>query len=257
MKIFGRTQPLSRYSIYECLGVISRLGFDGVEVCLENEDTAPGKLDDLLIETIRERLNELDLRPYSVSYHKDYIYNDSGFQEVKAVIKLVRSFGTEVFVFGDTTKRTGDQEEWKLMVERTRILVEIASEHGVVIAKEFEPGFIVGSTEELLRLFHEIPSPNLAANLDIGHVLLCDPDPIQAIHQVGDKIAHCHIENMKTGVHDHLLPQEGDMDLSVYLKALAEVGFKGGIALDLYRHDYEAVAGESIAYIRELLGRLQ
>jgi len=257
MKIYGRTQPLSKYPIYDCLGMISQLGFDGVEICLENKDIAPGKLDAALIETIRERLNNLGVKSYSMSYHKDYIYNDSGFQEVKETIGLIRSFGTDIFVFGDTTKRSGDQEEWELMVERTRPLVEIASEHGVIMAKEFEPGFIVGSTEELLRLFNEISSPNLAANLDLGHVFLCDPDPIQAIHQLGDKIVHCHIENMKAGVHDHLLPQEGDMDLSVYLKALTEIGFKGGLALDLYRHDYEAVAGESISYIKELLKEIK
>jgi len=253
MQIFGRTQPLSRYPIEECLGVISRVGFDGVEICLENKDIAPDKLTAQVIETIRGRLADLGLASYSVSYHKNYIYNDSIFRETKEVIPLIRSFGTEVFVFGDTRKRGGDQEEWKLMIERTRALVEIAADHGVIMAKEFEPGFIVGSTEDLLKMFHQVPSPNLAANLDLGHVFLCDPEPIQAIHQLGDKIAHCHIENMKAGVHNHLLPQEGDMDLSVYLKALAEVGFNGGMALDLYKHDYEAVAGECIAYIRELL----
>ena len=61
---------------------------------------------------------------------------------------------------------------------------------------------------------------------------------------------------MRTGVHDHMLPHEGDMDLSVYLSALAEVGFEGGMALDLYRHDYEAVAGDSISYIRGLLEKV-
>ena len=84
-------------------------------------------------------------------------------------------------------------------------------------------------------------------------MFLCDPDPIQSIHQVGKKVAHCHIENMKAGVHNHLLPYEGDMDLADYLKALAEVGFEGGLALDLYKHDYEAVAGDCISYIRGLL----
>ena len=256
MKIYGRTQPLSKYPIYECLGVIARLGFDGVEICLENKDIAPDKLDDLHIETIRERLNDLGIGTYSVSYHRDYIHNDDGLQQVKSVIEMVRSFGTEIFVFGDTTKRSGDEEEWKLMIDRTRVLAEMASHHGITIAKEFEPGFIVGSTADLLRMFDEIPSPYLAANLDIGHVFLCDPAPIEAIHQLGDKIAHCHIENMRTGVHDHMLPHEGDMDLSLYLKALTEVGFDGGMALDLYRHDYEAVAGESIAYIRGLLNEI-
>lgn len=256
MKIYGRTQPLSKYPIHECLGVIKNLGFDGVEICLENSDVAPDKLNAQFIEAIRERLSELGITSYSVSYHRNYIYNNSFFDQVKEVITLVRDFGTDVYVIGDTMKKSKDREEWELMIERTRALAEVAEDHGVILAKEFEPGFIVGTTEELMRLFNEVPSPNLAANLDLGHVFLCDPDPIAAIRQVGEKIAHCHIENMRTGVHDHMLPHEGDMDLSIYLSALAEVGFEGGMALDLYRHDYEAVAGDSISYIRGLLGKV-
>jgi sugar phosphate isomerase/epimerase len=55
------------------------------------------------------------------------------------------------------------------------------------------------------------------------------------------------------GVHDHLIPQEGDMDLAAYLAVLAGTSFTGGLALDLYKYDYEAVAGEAIAYLRGLI----
>ena len=255
MKIYGRTQPLSKYPIRECLKVIKKLGFDGVEICLENKDISPELLNDELIINIRELMAELGMKSYSVSYHKDYVYNDSLFEQTKKVIGFVKKFGTDVFVFGGPTKKTKDREEWERMVSRTKELMKIAEDYGVIMANEFEPGFVIGSTDELIRLFNDVSSPNLAANLDLGHVFLCDPNPIEAIHKVGKKIAHCHIENMKAGVHDHLLPYEGDMDLKIYLQALSDVGFKGGMALDLYRHDYEAVAGESISYIRGLLGK--
>ncbi|MCL5996410.1 MAG: sugar phosphate isomerase/epimerase, partial [Chloroflexi bacterium] len=165
---------------------------------------------------------------------------------------LTPQFGTNLFVFAGTAKRAGDRVEWDRMVARTRELVSVAAEHGVVLAEEFEPGFIVGSTQELLRLFEAIPSPHLAANLDLGHAFLCDPNPIASIHQLGGKIVHCHIENMKTGVHEHLLPWEGDMQLYAYIAALMRAGFQGGLALDLYKHDYEAVAPECIHYLRTL-----
>lgn len=41
MKVCGRTQPLAHYPIGLCLEAIKRLGFDGVEICLENEDLRP------------------------------------------------------------------------------------------------------------------------------------------------------------------------------------------------------------------------
>ena len=57
-------------------------------------------------------------------------------------------------------------------------------------------------------------------------------------------------------IHDHLLMSEGDMELLVYLHALKDIGFNGGIALDLYKYDYEAVAEESILCFHDLLTRL-
>jgi len=41
MQILGRTQPLAKYPVLRALEVIKALGFDGVEICLENEDMAP------------------------------------------------------------------------------------------------------------------------------------------------------------------------------------------------------------------------
>jgi sugar phosphate isomerase/epimerase len=252
MKILGRTQPLAQYPILDCLAVIRRLGFDGVEICLENPDLDPERLGPALVSAVRGRVAELGLSPHSVSYHKDYIYDDALFLLTQRAIALTPEFGAQTFVFAGTTKRTGDETEWRRMVERTRELAHIAEQNGVILAEEFEPGFIVGSTAELLRLFEAVRSPNLAANLDLGHAFLCDPDPLGSIRRLGDRIVHGHVENMRAGVHEHLLPHEGDMDLGAYLAALREAGFAGGLALDLYKHDYEAVAPAAIAYLRGL-----
>ncbi len=253
MKILGRTQSLAQYPILECLSVIQRLGFDGVEVCLEHPDLAPEKVTTSLAQHVSMRIAELGLAPHSVSYHKNYIYDDQLFEETCQAIRLTREFGTKIFVFGGTKMQTGDAAEWQRMIDRTRELVSIAETYDVVLAQEFEPDFIVGSTADLHRLFDAIPSPNLQANLDLGHVFLCDPDPLAAIASLKGRIVHGHVENMRVGVHKHLLPQEGDMDLPAYFNALARIGFDSGLALDLYEVDYEAVAPETLAFLQVCL----
>lgn len=253
MKLLGRTQPLAKYPIRECLRVIRDLGFDGVEICLENPDLDPARLTAALAHDVRDAVARLGLSPHSVSWHRDYVYDDEAFALTRQAIALTPEFGTRIFVFGGPCRRSGDAAEWRLLVDRTRELVALAATCGVTLAEEFEPGFVVGSTADLLRLFAEIPSPHLAANLDLGHAFLCDPEPLAAIRKLGGKIVHCHVENMRAGVHDHLLPQEGDMDLRAYLEALAGTGFTGGLALDLYKHDYERVAPAAIAHLRTLL----
>jgi sugar phosphate isomerase/epimerase len=58
---------------------------------------------------------------------------------------------------------------------------------------------------------------------------------------------------MAAGVHKHLLPWEGDMDLQDYVDALRDVGFDGGLAFDIYDCDYAAVAGECISFLKKLI----
>ncbi|MBN1136513.1 MAG: sugar phosphate isomerase/epimerase [Anaerolineae bacterium] len=254
IRFSGRTQPLyPKYTILDALETIKRVGFDGVEICLEVDELVPAELTPARIEVIRARVASLGLAPHAVGYHRDYIYDDAMFEQTKIAIHLTPTFGTDILIFSGTRPRPGDDAAWARMLARTRELVALAEEAGVVLAQEFEPAFIVGSTADLLRLFEAIPSPNLAANLDLGHVFLCDPDPLAAIRQLGTKIVHGHVENMRVGVHDHLPPHEGDMDLGAYLRALDEVGFAGGLTLDLYKQDYEAIAPAALATLRGLM----
>ena len=64
------------------------------------------------------------------------------------------------------------------------------------------------------------------------------------------RIAHGHIENMAKGVHCHLPPWTGDMDLGAYLQALAAIDFHGPLALDLYNEDYEAIGARALTCLR-------
>lgn len=253
MKFCGRTQMFPQYSLVESLAMINQLGFDGAEICVEKLDWTRHDLASFPVAEIKRQTEVLGLAPVSFSFHQDYLYDDEVFALLQQAIRLTPSLDTRTFIFGGAKKRTGGGNEWGLMIERTRRLVAIAEECGVVLAEEFEPGFVVGSTAELLRLFEEIPSSHLAANLDLGHLFLCDPDPLDSIGQVGGRIAHCHISNMPRGVHDHEIPQKGDMDLRAYLRTLHEVGFAGGLALDLYKYDYETVAPEALACLRTML----
>jgi len=249
MRILGRTQPVPDVPLDECLERFAACGFDGVEICLEHPGLAPGTLTEARAKEITSRLDGLGLRERSLSYHADYIHSDDRLREVLDAIPLTPHFGTDVFVFGGGG-RQGDDDEWETMIERTGEIARAAAAAGVRAAKEFEPGFVVASTEEILRVFVAVGNDALCANLDLGHAFLCDPDPFAAIASLRDKIAHCHVENMAKGVHRHLPPQEGDMDLAEYIAALHAVGFDGPLALDLYGVDYLGISAEAVRYLR-------
>ena len=257
MYIAGRTQMMDRHSVYEALGRMKDLGFRGVELSLLDIRFHPRAdlLDDFMAARIRERIESLGFDAFSVSCHGDFVFDDDTFALVKRGIMYARELGTDVFVFsGARSGKTEDpREQWKRMRDRTAELCRIAEDHGIRLAEEAEPGFICGNAAELVRLIGEIGSPALGCNMDIGHSFLCDPDPPAAIRELGDRIFHCHVENMRRGVHDHLLPHIGDMDLSSYFRTLGEIGFSGLLALDLYGYDYEEVAPDAIEYVESLI----
>ncbi len=252
MRFAGRTQSLSPYPIRDTLRLVREIGFDGVELCLEHPDLAPGKANPARARETGEYLDELGLAR-SVSYHVDYIYDDDRFAETKVGIGLAPAFGAEVFVISGCPK-SDRPDEWARMIARTRELVEQAESRGVTLAVEFEPDFIVGDTPALHRLFAEIPSPCLQANLDLGHAFLCDPEPLAAICSLRGRIAHGHVENMAAGIHHHLPPDEGEMDLRAYFAALRDAEFAGLMALDLYDGDYAAIARRTLPLMQAWRG---
>jgi sugar phosphate isomerase/epimerase len=258
MTITGRTQPLSELKLAECLSRLHSLGFDGVEICLEHPDLEPRLLTRELAREVDGQLASSGMDARSVSYHRDYTRDDDVFEDMKRVIELTPLFGASIFVIGNTFACAPDgggegEDVWPRLVSRTRELARVAASHGVMLAEEAEPGFVVASTADLLRLFDDVASDALGANLDLGHAFLTDPDPIHSIELVGGRIVHCHVENMGRGVHKHMLPHEGDMDLVAYFAALRRAGFAGPMALDLYGYDYAAVAPDAIRFLRECL----
>jgi len=258
MKISGRTQVLPKYSLYEALGVIKKCGFDGVEICLDNLhfELKPDLLDDYVIRHNRERTLELGLDPVSISFHADYVNNDFNFDSIKRAITKTRDYGTDILIISNVWRRLDDSSQRERLVGRLKELTAVAEVYGIRLALEPEPGFLISSTEDMQRLMDEVPSDSLACNLDLGHAFLCDEDPLVAIKSLGSKVVHCHIENMRRGIHQHLIPQEGDMDLSLYVKVLEEISFKGAMALDLAAYDYEMVAPEAVVFIKNLINNM-
>ncbi|MFR5688877.1 MAG: hypothetical protein ACLUDN_00090 [Lachnospiraceae bacterium] len=50
---------------------------------------------------------------------------------------------------------------------------------------------------------------------------------MEAIEKLGPYIIHAHLENMEKGVHNHLVPWIGDMDMKMYAEKLHAIGFDG------------------------------
>jgi sugar phosphate isomerase/epimerase len=90
---------------------------------------------------------------------------------------------------------------------------QFAADHGVKIAIEMHPGFVVYSPETMLKL-RAIAGPAIGCNLDPSHMFWQGIDPIAAIRVLEDAIFYVHAKD--TQIYDRNLPLTGVLDTKPY-----------------------------------------
>jgi sugar phosphate isomerase/epimerase len=90
---------------------------------------------------------------------------------------------------------------------------KFAADHGVKVAIEMHPGFIVYNPETMLRLRAEC-GKSIGCNYDPSHMFWQAIDPIAAIRVLGDAIFHVHAKD--TQIYPYNLPKSGVLDMKLY-----------------------------------------
>src|SRR6202167_3227418 len=90
---------------------------------------------------------------------------------------------------------------------------KFAKDHGVKVAIEMHPGFVVYSPETMLRL-RAIAGDSVGCNYDPSHMFWQGIDPIKAIRVLDDCIFHVHAKD--TQIYDANLPKTGVLDTKKY-----------------------------------------
>lgn len=91
---------------------------------------------------------------------------------------------------------------------------KFAEDHGVKIAIEMHPGFVVYSPETMLRL-RAITGPTVGCNYDPSHLFWQNIDPIAAIRVLEGCIFHVHAKD--TQLYSRNLPRTGVLDTKPYI----------------------------------------
>ena len=104
-------------------------------------------------------------------------------------------------------------------------------------------------------LHRRVGRANFGLTLDVGHLHCLDEGPIAGhILRWRKVLWNVHIEDMRRGVHDHLMFGAGEMDFPPILAALRAASYAGGVHVELSRHSHDAVATAraSLAFLRGL-----
>lgn len=127
------------------------------------------------------------------------------------------------------------------LAEGLQEVLDYGAGQGVTIGFEPEPGMLVDSMHRYEELLGRIDAQNSRLTLDVGHLQCQGELPIpDVIRRWAPRLVNVHLEDMRTGVHEHLMFGQGQIDFPPVLQALAEVGYNGGIHVELSRHSHQA-----------------
>ncbi|MFK7765775.1 MAG: sugar phosphate isomerase/epimerase family protein [Mariniblastus sp.] len=142
------------------------------------------------------------------------------------------------------------------LTKNLAIVLEYAEERQMDIGFEPEPGMLIDNTGRFERLIHLLDSPRLKMTLDIGHLFCLSEIPIATyIEKWADRLVNIHIEDMKAGVHEHLMFGEGQIYFPPVIESLKSIGYDRGVHIELSRHSHNAaeIAKQSYNFLAPII----
>jgi sugar phosphate isomerase/epimerase len=244
MKVGLFTALLAKLSLDEVIKKIKPLGIRTVELGTGNYVGDPHlKLDWLgqpaKIKQFKQKLEEQGINISALSCHGNPLHPHKQLAELHAetnrkTILLAEKLGvTRVIDFsgcpGDSdgskypnwspTPWPPDYQEilkwqWeKKVIPYWTKRAKFAEDHGVRIAIEMHPGFVVYNPETMLRL-RQAAGPAIGCNFDPSHMFWQGIDPCLAVRRLGEAVFHVHAKD--TRLYDVNIKVNGVLDAKPY-----------------------------------------
>jgi sugar phosphate isomerase/epimerase len=151
-----------------------------------------------------------------------------------------RDLGAKVVSFWSGVDRRPGPDSRAWLLEGVRRTCELVRATGLVPALEPEPGMAIATVADLRSLSAELGPERPSLTLDIGHLYVTDGCDVEdAIGEAVPDTVQVHLEDMRRGVHEHLVPGNGDVDFCSVLAALSE-SYVGPVCFELSRSSHAA-----------------
>jgi sugar phosphate isomerase/epimerase len=139
------------------------------------------------------------------------------------------------------------------LAEGCRRLCDAAAERQMRLAFEPEPGMFIDTMDWFAELQERVSHPAFGLTIDVGHLHCQGETPIpEQLQGWRDCLWNVHIEDMRRGVHEHLMFGDGEIYFAPVLHALRDIGYPGGVHVELSRHSHDAVdtARRALAFLQ-------
>jgi L-ribulose-5-phosphate 3-epimerase len=252
------TNGLTDHRLEDALSMLAECGYDGVALTLDHvhfDPMAPGWRDRAT--ALRERLSELGLdvvvetgARFALDPRRKHFPNlltegrERRIELLHRAIDIAAELGSPIVSLWSGVLPDGldSATAWERLREGCRRVVAHAEEREVTLGFEPEPGMLVERLDHFDHLAHDLGHPRaLGLTLDLGHCVCVEPQSVtDCVRRAAPWLVHVHADDMRRGVHEHLMFGDGELDLRAALAALAEIPYGGMVAVELSRHAHRA-----------------
>jgi L-ribulose-5-phosphate 3-epimerase len=265
------TNGLAHHRLEDALAILGELGYQSVALTLDHHALDP--FDPHLarqLGTVRALLTQYRLRCVVETgarflldprhKHQPTLLSAPPEAErrldfLRRAVDIAADLGADAVSFWSGTPRDIDEATaWARLRDGCRRLCDHAVTRNVRLAFEPEPGMLVDTMNRFAVLHAEVDHPLFGLTLDIGHLHCLGELPVgNPMLRWASRLWNVHLEDMRRGVHEHLLFGEGEMDFAEVFAGLHAAGYKGGVHVELSRHSHDAVetARKALAFLRQ------
>jgi sugar phosphate isomerase/epimerase len=273
--LFGyNTNGFAHHRLEDALSILAELGYGSVAITLDYYGLDPyGDNRAARVSAVKHWLKHLGLRSVIETgarfllnprdkHQPTLISPEPGQREDRfdflcAAVDIAAEVGADVVSFWSGTPRdeAGFDVHMERLVEGCKKLCAHAADRQVRLAFEPEPGMLIDSMDRFSQLRERVVHPLFGLTIDVGHLHCQGEVPIaDHLRRWRDLLWNVHIEDMRRGVHDHLMFGEGEIDFGPVLRTLEEIGYTGGVHVELSRHSHDAVetAWRALTFLRSV-----
>jgi len=272
MRFGYNTNGFAHHRLEDALAILAELGYESVAITLDHHALSPYEPDRAVQQAqIRKLLGRLKLRcaietgarflldprrkhhPTLISATVEARARRIEF--LRSAVDIAREFDAVAVSFwsGAADDDAPAEVLMERLVEGCLRLCDYAAARGVRLAFEPEPGMFVDSMRRFAELQERVKHPQFGLTIDVGHLHCQGETPIaDHLRHWSPLLWNIHIEDMRRGVHDHLMFGQGEIDFGPVLRALEDIGYAGGVNVELSRHSHDAVetARRALAFLR-------
>jgi D-psicose/D-tagatose/L-ribulose 3-epimerase len=244
------TSPFSTESVEELFPKIAEMGFDVVEIAVED----PSLIDVKKIKTALELYGLKASICGAFGSSRDFTHTDASVHDnclnyIKSCLDICVALDTNFFggpmysAVGKARMISAEQRtsEWQLAVKNLKKVCLMAEARNLKIALEplnrFESD-LVNTAEDVLRMVNDIDHPAAQIMLDGFHMSIEERDVEQAIITAGDKLIHLQVSENYRGT-----PGTGQTPWHGYRRGLEAINYKGTVTIESFTPDNKELAG--------------